>query len=333
MKQIHSIDGGGIMVEKTKKSRKMKRILSIDGGGIRGLIPALVLAEIETRTGKPIADSFDLIAGTSTGGILALALSKDNGNGRPQYSANDLAGIYQARGKEIFSRSLWKGVSSVGGLTDELYSHKGIEKVLEEYFGDDPLDSALTKIMVTCYDIQNREPLFLKSWREEYRSVLMRHVARATSAAPTYFEPALVPIGGAIKALVDGGVFINSPAVSAYAEAKKIFGNEYDFFVLSLGTGELNRPISFAEAKDWGKAGWLVPLLSCMFDGVSDTTNYQMKMFLGEKYIRLQTDLSIASDDLDDATSGNIENLKTEARKLIRTHKIEIEAICNYLKN
>lgn len=311
----------------------MKRILSIDGGGIRGLIPALVLAEIEARTGKAIANSFDLIAGTSTGGILALGFSKDNGNGKPQYTASDLAGIYQSRGKEIFSRSLWKGVSSVGGLTDELYSHKGIENVLEEYFGDDPLGSGLTKTLITRYDIQNREPLFLKSWREEYRSVQMKHAARATSAAPTYFEPALVPIGGATKALVDGGVFINSPAVSAYAEARKIFSNEDDFFVLSLGTGELIRPISFAEAKDWGKAGWFVPLLSCMFDGVSDAANYQMKMFVGEKYIRLQTDLSIASDDMDNATSGNIENLKAEAKKLIRTHKSEIETICNYLKS
>jgi patatin-like phospholipase/acyl hydrolase len=104
----------------------MKRVLSIDGGGIRGLIPALVLAEIESKTGKAIADSFDLIAGTSTGGILALGFSKDNGNGKPQYMANDLAGIYQSHGKEIFSRSLWKGVSSVGGLTDELYPHKGL---------------------------------------------------------------------------------------------------------------------------------------------------------------------------------------------------------------
>lgn len=312
----------------------MKRILSIDGGGIRGLIPALVLAEIEERTGKSIADSFDLIAGTSTGGILALGLARDNGNGNPKYTAKDLAGIYESRGREIFSRSPWKGVSSVAGIADELYSHKGIENVLNEYFGDEPLGSCLTRALITSYDIQNREPLFFKSWREEHRSVQMKHAARATSAAPTYFEPALVPIGGATKALVDGGVFINSPTISAYAEAKKVFADEDSFFVLSLGTGELVRPISFAEAKDWGKAGWLVPLLSCMFDGVSDATDYQMKTFIGEeRYIRLQTDLSNASDDMDNATKGNIENLKAEAKKLVRTHKNEIETVCNYLKS
>ena len=83
----------------------------------------------------------------------------------------------------------------------------------------------------------------------------MKHAARATSAAPTYFKPALVPVGGATRALIDGGVLINSPSVSAYAEAKRLFPEESDFFVLSLGTGELNRPIAFSEAKDWGKMG------------------------------------------------------------------------------
>lgn len=309
----------------------MKKILSIDGGGIRGLIPALVLSKIEEMTGRPTAESFDLIAGTSTGGILALGFAKDNGKGKAQYSAKDLADIYQSRGRDIFSRSLWKGVSSVAGLADESYSHKGIEKVLDEYFGDDPLGSCLTKTLITSYDIQSREPLFFKSWREEYRSVQMKHAARATSAAPTYFEPALVPVGGGMKALVDGGVFINSPSVSAYAEAKRIFPNENDFFVLSLGTGELIRPIAYAEARDWGKAGWVAPLLSCMFDGLADAANYQMRLFLGKQYIRLQTSLTVASDDMDDATNGNIENLKSEAKKLMRTYKKEIDDVCRVL--
>jgi predicted acylesterase/phospholipase RssA len=216
-------------------------------------------------------------------------------------------------------------------LADELYSHKGLEKILNEFFGDEAFGACLTKIVVTSYDIQNRESLFLKNWQEGCRSILMRHVARATSAAPTYFEPALIPISGAIKALVDGGVFINSPAVSAYAEAKNFFQGENDFFVLSLGTGELIRPISYSEAKGWGKAGWVLPLLGCMFDGMADAVNYQMKTFLGERYVRLQTDLSIASDDMDNITASNIAALKLEAEKLIRTHRRELDLVCTLL--
>ena len=161
----------------------------------------------------------------------------------------------------------------------------------------------------------------------------MKHVARATSAAPTYFEPAIVQIGELQKTLVDGGVFINSPTMSAYASARKLFLEEDDFLVLSLGTGELIRPINYSEAKDWGKAGWLLPLLNCIFDGVADAADYQMKALLGKGYHRLQTTLTTASDDMDNVTNGNIENLKVEARTLIRTHRVELQDICQLLES
>jgi hypothetical protein len=307
----------------------MKHVLAIDGGGIRGIIPALVLAEVEKRTGKRVAQIFDLIAGTSTGGILALGLSKDDGTGTPAYGAADLVKLYQKRGKEIFARSLWKGVSSVGGVTDERYSEKGLENVLAEYFGSEPLGAALTRVLISSYDIERREPHFFKSWREPWETVEMRHAARATSAAPSYFEPALTPCGAETKVLVDGGVFINNPAVSAYAEAKKVFPAERDFLVVSIGTGQLTRPIHYAEARDWGRAGWMLPILSCVFDGVADAANYQLQQILGDDFIRLQTSLNIASDDLDDATDGNLQNLLSEARKLIRMNKEKLEELCS----
>ncbi|MDD9893500.1 MAG: CBASS cGAMP-activated phospholipase [Gammaproteobacteria bacterium] len=311
----------------------MKTILSIDGGGIRGLIPGLILSHIENQTKRPISDCFDLIAGTSTGGILALGLSKDNGNGKPQFSAKELCKIYETRGHEIFPRSLWRGVSSVGGLTDEKYSHKGLESVLEEYFGNQTVSSSLTNVVITSYDIENRTPLFIKSWREQFEDIEMRHAARATSAAPTYFEPALVNINGKNHSLIDGGVFINSPAMSAYAEAKRVFPNEKKFALVSLGTGELNRPIPIDEAKAWGKIGWLAPLIGCIFDGVSDATDYQLNQILGNQYFRFQAELINASDDLDDVTNRNINGLKSEAKKVIRTHKDELIKVCDLLSD
>lgn len=302
----------------------MKYVLSLDGGGIRGLIPALVLADIEKKTGKRIAELFDLITGTSTGGILAIGLCKDDGTGVPQYSAKDLSVIYQKHGSEIFSRSLWKGMSSTGGLSDEKYSADGIEKVLDQYFGHEEFGNSLKNVLISSYDIQNRVPVFFKSWSEKFKSVEMRHIARATSAAPTFFEPALVPVNGKTEALVDGGVFINNPSVSAYVEAMKIFPGE-EITLVSIGTGELVRPIPYDEAKDWGKIGWMIPVLGCMFDGVSDAADYQMKQLLGDNYIRLQTSLSIASDDMDNATKGNINLLTQEAKKLIRRDKEKIK--------
>lgn len=307
----------------------MKKILSLDGGGIRGLIPALLIAEMEKRTGKRCAEMFDMIAGTSTGGILALAFSVHEDN-KPKYSALDLADIYAKQGKDIFKRSYWKGVSSVGGTLDEKYSAAGLEAVLTQYLGDLKLKDGMCNTLVTSYDIENREPYFFKSWDERCRDVPMALAGRATSAAPTYFEPINANINGKIRTFVDGGVFVNNPAVSAYAEAKRIYPGE-EILVISLGTGELIRPIPYEDAKDWGMAEWALPVMSCMFDGVSDAVNYQMWQILGDNFIRLQTTLTIASDDMDNATNGNIQCLKMEVAKILDENKDAFNKIINLI--
>ncbi|WP_413110310.1 patatin-like phospholipase family protein [Thaumasiovibrio sp. DFM-14] len=300
----------------------MKYILSIDGGGIRGIIPALVLAELEKLTGKASRDLFHLMCGTSTGGIIALGLSVDKEQGLP-YSAVELSKIYRDRGTEIFARSFWQGVSSVGGLADETYSSDGLEQVLEEYFSSDVMAAAKTRVMVTTYDIERRSPFFIKSWKESTRSVKMRDAARATSAAPTYFEPALLTIENRRHALIDGGIFVNNPAVSAYAEAKKLYPDE-EIKLLSLGTGELVRKIPYREAKDWGKASWALPAMNCMFDGVCDAADYQLQQILGDNYLRMQVRLDVANDDLDDASARNIASLTSEATRLLDSMRAQL---------
>jgi patatin-like phospholipase/acyl hydrolase len=309
----------------------MKKILSIDGGGIRGIIPAMLIAEIERRTGKPACELFDLIAGTSTGGILALALAAADENDRPKYSAKTLIGIYDRRGKDIFQRSFWQGLTSVGGLADEMYDEDGIEDVLQEYLGERQLEDALTPILVTAYDIECRDTVFFKSWKAEHKNVLMRDAGRATSAAPTYFKPARVKLGEQHLSLIDGGIFMNSPAVSAYAEAKRLYSKRTEIMLVSLGTGELTRPIPYEDAKNWGKAGWLLPVLSCMSDGVADATDYQMKYFLEDRYYRFQTSLAKGNDDMDDASEANIDALKSLGRSLIKARKDDIDTLCEQL--
>jgi uncharacterized protein len=195
----------------------MKKVLSLDGGGVRGLIPAMVLAELERQTGKPIAKLFDLVAGTSSGGLTALALTAPAESGAPAHAADKVVALFRERSREIFHRSLWKGVSSVAGLADERYSHAALEATLAEYLGDATLGEALTRTMVTTYDIERREPFVLKSWKLEHAGLAMRHAARGTSAAPTYFEPALLSVGGQRRALIDGGMCLPNPAVAAYA--------------------------------------------------------------------------------------------------------------------
>jgi len=312
------------MSKSQHEGNPIRRVLSIDGGGIRGIIPAMVIAHIERKLGKPAHELFDLMVGTSTGGILARGLSRP-GSGRPaQFSARRVVKLYEEQGDKIFEYSLWRKLRTVGGILEEAYSHEVLEGILGKYFAGATLGDCEVPTMVTSYDIQNRRTVFLKSWHADHQSLLCRDAARATSAAPTYFEPKPLDTGDAASVLIDGGIFMNSPSVSAYAEARKLFPGD-SIAVLSLGTGELTRPIPFEEARTWGSALWVMSLLDCMFDGVSKAADHQMQLFLGERYQRLQTPLDNANDDMDDASKENIANLKKTARELIANNEAALE--------
>lgn len=318
----------------------MQKVLSIDGGGIRGIIPAMVLAEIESRTGKATSELFDLVAGTSTGGILALGLTKPGQNGKTQYGAEKLIELYETEGEKIFSRPVWHRVHSAGGLAEEKYPSTGIEDVTRRYFGDRRLAEALTEVLVTAYEIEGRAPWFFKRRHAKDQSkkghnFFMRDVARATSAAPTYFEPLQLSVGPeGNRAFIDGGVHSNNPAMCAYVEARKIHPEENDFLVVSLGTGELTRSLPYEEVRGWGLALWAQPILSVVFDGVADTVDYQLRELLpteegdARRYYRFQTVLDIGKDDMDDASATNIAALKTKAREIIGENDAALEALC-----
>ena len=320
----------------------MKKVLSIDGGGIRGIIPATVLAEIERRTGKLTSEVFDLVAGTSTGGILALGLSKPGQGGKAQYSAETLIELYETEGGKIFDLSVWHQLQSVGGLAEEKYPSKGIDEVAKRYFDDVRLAEALTEILVTAYEIERRGPWFFKRRHArdqdtEGDNFLMREVAQATSAAPTYFEPLQLEWGPHGKrAFIDGGVHSNNPAMCAYVEARKIYPEENDFLVVSLGTGEPTREMPYEEVKGWGLALWAQPILNVVFDGVSDTVDYQLRELLrsegdDKRYYRFQTKLDPGKHDMDDASAPNIQSLKTKAKEIISKHDADLGALCSQL--
>ena len=318
------------------------RILSIDGGGIRGIIPALILQEMERRAGKPVSEMFDLVAGTSTGGILTLGLLAPGRDGKPRYSARDLVALYEDDGPKIFHRPLFHKIRAVGYALEEKYPAAGIEEVLRDRFGDTWLSECIVPALVTAYDLELREPHFFKSDRAVKfagRDFRMADVARATSAAPTYFEPARVQSRAEDDpvALVDGGVFANNPSACALVEAIIDHGADpSDMVMLSLGTGEMTRPIMYDDAKGWGLVNWAQPVLNVVFDGVSDTVSYQVQSILEStsgkgSYLRLQTDLHEGNDDMDDAGTTNIRVLKLLAKKIAKHHKDDIDAMLKKL--
>jgi hypothetical protein len=220
-----------------------------------------------------------------------------------------------------------------GGVYEDKYSFEPLEKVLEEYFDDVPLKAALTRIMVSGYAIEIHSPFFFKSWREKTGPVLMRYAARATSAAPTYFEAARVTVAGKELALIDGGVFANNPAMAAYSEARRLFPGETDFLVVSLGTGRLTQTISFEMAKDWGKVQWARPILHVVFDGISAAVDYQLERILGKQlFFRFQITLDTANDNIDDASPANLEALKIDAERIIQAQGVDLDLVCQLLQ-
>jgi uncharacterized protein len=307
------------------------KVLSIDGGGIRGLIPALVLAEIERRTGRRIADMFDLIAGTSTGGILATALARRGADDRPLYSAEEVADLYVTEGPKIFDRSLVKTVTSLDGLIDEKYDDKGLNAALATFLGDARLKDVLTDVLITAYDLHDRFAFFFRSSRartDETYDFSLAQAARATSAAPTYFEPVEVTDGAGARtyALVDGGVFAVNPAMCAHAE---VVGAGAELEVLaSLGTGSQTKRFEFDDAKDWGAIEWVRPLLDMVFDGVADTVDFEAATLAKDRYQRFQAALRYSSDALDDASESNLRRLEGDAERLIAERTADIETLC-----
>jgi len=318
----------------------MIKILSIDGGGIRGIFPAMLLAEIEKRTNKATVELFDLIAGTSTGGILALGLNKPDLDykGKPKYSAQKLVNLYETEGNKIFRPDLLEGIWTTAGATlHSKYPYEGLEKVLDTYFGDTRLSESLKDVLITSYDLERRRPqIFLSSQAKKKASedFPMKLVGRATSAAPTYFEPLKLnkPNSSDYYALVDGGVYANNPSLYAYAEAKRVHKEVNDFLLISLGTGELSLRMPYEEARTWGLAKWAQPILDVVFDGVSDAVHFQLQQLVPEnKYYRIQSKLMGVDERMDNAKLDNIVALKVLADNVIQENDQLISKLCELL--
>jgi len=335
------------------------RVLSIDGGGIRGILPARFLQHIEELTGKKVGVLFDLIAGTSTGGILGCGFFK-------RIAAKDLGDLYAKRGGEIFAHSLWRSVKTVGGIEGARYDVTTLETILAQILGDASLsdDPDKAELLVPTYVIElprpvdvdgvptTRTPMLFKSWkarglgleRDETAAMFdfsLKDVARATSAAPTYFVPAQYRNrAGELYGSVDGGLFANNPAMCALVAAYKRYGKEHRYILVSLGTGSLERPIPYRDAKGWGELHWLHPVLSILMDGNADTISYQVDQVLGKDHFRFEistgldpNDPATVNEDFDCADPDNIERLERLAQRLIANNAASIERLVTVLNN
>jgi patatin-like phospholipase/acyl hydrolase len=343
------------------------RILCVDGGGIRGLIPALVTAEIERRLQAEagpqarVSDYFHMFCGTSTGGLVGLSLTAPDPQNRerPAVSAADLAGFYTEDGPKIFHRTLWQKARTLWGWLGPKYTLGPLQDAIEHRLGRTEIKDALRELIVCSYDMTDRQPYFFKRWRarelpESDRNRPLADAGLATSAAPTYF-PSHEQDG---RALVDGGVFAANPVIVGIVEALKRFGDDPhhldqdDLLVVSIGTGLHEDGYGQKQVRKWGKLGWVLPqkgeppILGAMLGGVADGADHWAHTLLnhpddphvqaaelghGPRYFRLQVQLT-ESVPLDDASERTLtETLPDFARELIDTHRSEISEIVERL--
>ena len=319
---------------------KKIRILSIDGGGIRGILPGTILDWLETEINRQnpngparIGDYFDLIAGTSTGGILSCLYLAPGADGKAKYSAREALDLYLEHGHAIFDRNLWEKISSGDGIIHSRYPAGELEKWLEKYFGDTTLRELIRPSLIPAYEMTDRKAVFFTSsdaGRDDMYNFRVKDVARATAAAPTYFEPAHIEsLSHQQWALLDGGVFANNPALCAYAEARKTpFSiclkdpekpdrpSAKNMLLISIGTGAVKKPYDFKKMQGAGELRWLEPIIDILMSGNAETVDYQLRqIFLTleaadqSDYYRLEPALKESSPEMDLATPENIQNL------------------------
>ncbi|MUG91424.1 patatin [Scytonema sp. UIC 10036] len=379
------------------------RILSLDGGGIRGVIAAKMLAAIEKRIDQPLNEYFNLIAGTSTGAILATAIAI----GR---SSEEIVELYKQKSSAIFPYRSRFSLARIPlilqyGLSAPKFSDDGLIQVLKQAFGKTRLFDVLSPLLlILSYDTITRKPIIFKSWRQDkdYENVPLWEACVCSASAPTYFPAHKLDKkvngivqnasaytvkldenaskvddvynntnifitrgtgGGQARTLVkyegftriakinqpwdvipdntstylinflysaiDGGVAANNPSASAVAEALRLGYAIEDITVLSIGTGDRTRIIPYKQARESGLIEWAQPLIGVLFDASSDVYEYIANQIMHNRLLRLQFKLDRQltgqrlSDDIDDATQENINNLIEAAEVYINQQQVQ----------
>ncbi|MEY3248689.1 MAG: hypothetical protein RL742_732 [Bacteroidota bacterium] len=319
------------------------RILSLDGGGIRGLLTARILAALESKLNARwknhhkadpphplrIAHFFDMIAGTSTGGILTCILLTPSQNDpkTPQFAASEAVSLYKDYGGQIFSKSAAGRIPLIPAFKWPKYSGEQIERILTERLGDKRLSDLLRPCLITSYDIEQRRAVFFTSHDAREKGPMfdfyLRDVARCTSAAPTYFPPHQArSVDGLVTNAIDGGLFANNPTMCAVIEALKLFGekkadgevellNPARMFIVSVGTGAVKKSYPRSKAANWGTISWVEPIIDIMMSGVSETVDYQLRKLYSsigksKQYHRLVPELHTADPEMDNVSEKNI---------------------------
>ncbi|GAV84789.1 Patatin domain-containing protein [Cephalotus follicularis] len=336
-------------------------ILSIDGGGIRGIIPGTILTFLESELQKldgeeaRIADYFDVIAGTSTGGLVTAMLTTPNEKKRPMFAAKDIKEFYLNHCPKIFPQPSFQLFSHASKVVKALlgpkYDGKYLHRIVRDILGDKKLNQTLTNVVIPTFDIKRLQPTIFSSYKLKKHPSLdgfLSDICIATSAAPSYLPAHYFetkdPTGRMQEFnLIDGGVAANNPTLVAIGEVTKemIKGNadfltlkslDYSrFLVISLGTGSAKNQMKYTatEAAKWNLVGWLTaggstPLVDVFTQASADMVDLHLSVVFQahqfeRNYLRIQDDtLSGNISSVDIATKKNLDDLVKVGEGLLK---------------
>ncbi|KPB06368.1 CBASS cGAMP-activated phospholipase [Bacillus sp. CHD6a] len=291
----------------------MKKVLTIDGGGIKGVFPSSFLASIEDEIEGNIGDYFDLIVGTSTGGIIALGLACGMG-------AKEILTFYESEGPSIFKgNSLLKTLRQIGWAK---YSQKPLETALINCFGSKKIGECKTRVMIPSLNLETGEVyLYKTAHHDRFKRDFKRSIveaALATSAAPTFFPTKRTESG---TPLVDGGMWANNPVGIAVVEAIGVLNwKPGTFQVLSIGC--LSEPFSIERARKLalGRGYWGIKAVEAFMSGQSSQSLGTAKLLAGSEHVH-RYDISVEKNRYKLDGVNEIESLKglgdSEARKTL----------------
>ncbi|KAG1342273.1 Patatin-like protein 2 [Cocos nucifera] len=342
-------------------------VLSIDGGGVRGIIPGTILAFLESKLqdldggDARIADYFDVIAGTSTGGLVTAMLTAPNKNNRPLFAAKDITKFYIENCPKIFpQKSCMPIIELIVIVTGPKYDGKYLQSIIRELLGETRLHQALTNIVIPTFDIKLLQPTIFSTFEARHaplKDALLSDVCISTSAAPTYlpahyFETKDANGNTRSFNLVDGGVAANNPTLAAMSQVTtEIFNKNEDFFpiksvdygnflVISLGTGsaKIEEKFSAQEAARWGVLGWLynngaTPLIDIFTQASADMVDIHASVVFralhsGGNYLRIHDDNLIGNaSSVDMSTNENLLKLVQIGKDLLkkRVSRVNLE--------
>lgn len=280
----------------------MKNVLVLPGGGIRGYVQSEFLARLEDAAGESVLSMFDLVVGTSTGGILAVAL----GLGRAPRVISDM---YEEHGPDIFHRSWWSRITNPRGLRAPKYSSKPLEQAIRGVVGESRFEDMMVDTMVTSYNFTDANAILLKSWKP-HKFFLNYQMCMATSAAPTYFPP--YAIGN--RLFLDGGVHANNPASIAATEAEKRWGvGSYRVLVVNNGHEASPGP---DETPGWGLLGWAPHIATVFMD-----SGYDIQGYIGQRLTGSPRFMEVGPNGLnvpmDDASPDAFRTMSQAVRDMV----------------